>query len=494
MVYFDIDKNGKYGTLTGDHFNDVREHFSVKNEGARFARLRGRFIPSRTYAITPGGRLDPCMFFEISKFLLQNNYCPKDSIRASAEFLNYILPGPTAYQHNVHFTNQPYDNLNLKLRDYQKAIVTKCLDAGRGTVVLATAGGKTLIMASLLSNFFHMKNNFKCLLIVPDLGLVEQTYNDFSNYGVPFISRKWTGSHPIETDKTNAFNVIIANLGILQSENSDLSWLENIDLLVVDEVHKVRRGNKVNNILKNIKTNVRFGFTGTLPEDKLDQWNIIGKIGPIIYEKNSFQLRNENYISNVTANILELHYNSQPPVLEDLVNPAEKYRTELEFLFENSFRNRTIASLCNNAPNNVLILIDYIKHGEALHDCLTKSCNRKQVFFIRGEVEIQDREKVKELMEKDNNIVCVAISKIFSTGINIKNVHFIIFAGGGKAKVRIIQSIGRGLRLHENKSKLYIIDIADQFTYGKRHQLKRQSLYDQERIPYQTKKVIEQNL
>lgn len=487
MVYFELDKSKKYGSLKGDHFNDIREYFSVKNEGARFARMRGRFIPSRTYAITPAGRVDPCLFYEITRFLLQNDYCKQDEIRASNEFLNVIVPGPSTYQKTLHYTNQPYDNLSLKLRDYQKQIVTKCLDAGRGIVVLATAGGKTLIMASLLSNFFHMNKQFKCLLIVPDLGLVTQTYNDFKSYNVPFFASKWTGSNDLDLSA----NVIIANLGILQSEKSDLSWIDHIDVLVFDEIHKARRGNQINNILKNVKTNIRFGFTGTMPEDKLDQWNIIGKIGPIVYEKNSFQLRTEKYISNVTANILEMNYLSSPPSVTDIVNPAERYRVELEFLFDNSFRNNTIASLSNNAPNNVLILIDYIKHGEALLKKLTALCSRKKVFFIRGEVEIEDREKVRELMEKSNNIVCIAISKIFSTGVNIKNLHFIIFAGGGKAKIRTIQSIGRGLRLHETKEKLYIIDIADQLTYGKRHQLKRQSLYDQENIPYQTKKISE---
>jgi superfamily II DNA or RNA helicase len=228
-----------------------------------------------------------------------------------------------------------------------------------------------------------------------------------------------------------------------------------------------------------------------MPEDKLDQWNIVGKIGPIIYEKNSFQLRADKYISNVTANVLEMSYLTAPAQIDEITNPAERYRSELEFLFDNNFRNNTIAALSNNAPNNVLILIDYIKHGEALTHKLTSLCSRKQVFFIRGEVEIEDREKVKALMEKSNNVVCIAISKIFSTGVNIKNLHFIIFAGGGKAKIRTIQSIGRGLRLHETKDKLYIIDIADQFTYGKRHQLKRQTLYDQENIPYQRKKISE---
>jgi len=219
MVYFDLDKSGTHGVMSGDFFNDIRENFSVKNEGARFARMRGRFIPSRTYAITPAGRHDPCLFFEIAKFLLQNDLCKKDDIRASKSFLDYILPGPTTYQKNIYYSNQPYDNLSLKLRDYQKAIVTKCLDSGRGVVVLATAGGKTLIMASLLSNFFHFNKNFKCLLIVPDLGLVSQTYNDFKTYNVPFFCSKWTGSDNLDISA----NVIVANLGILQSEKSDLS-------------------------------------------------------------------------------------------------------------------------------------------------------------------------------------------------------------------------------------------------------------------------------
>ena len=487
MVYFDLDKSKKFGILKGDHFNDIREFFSVKNEAARFARMRGRFIPSRTYAITPAGRVDPCMFYEITRFLLQNNYCKQDEIRASSDFLAAIMPGPSTYQKTLHYTNQPYDNLTLKLRDYQKQTVTKCLDSGRGVVVLATAGGKTLIMASLLSNFFHLNKQFKCLLIVPDLGLVTQTYNDFKTYNVPFFASKWTGSDDLDLSS----NVIVANLGILQSSKSDLSWIEHIDILLFDETHKARRGNQINNILKNVKTNIRFGFTGTMPEDKLDQWNIVGKIGPIIYEKNSFQLRADKYISNVTANVLEMSYLTAPAQIDEIANPAERYRSELEFLFENNFRNNTIAALSNNAPNNVLILIDYIKHGEALTRKLTSLCGRKQVFFIRGEVEIEDREKVKALMEKSNNVVCIAISKIFSTGVNIKNLHFIIFAGGGKAKIRTIQSIGRGLRLHETKDKLYIIDIADQFTYGKRHQLKRQTLYDQENIPYQRKKISE---
>ena len=486
MVKFELEKNKKTGIISGDFFDEIREHFSAKNDGARFARMRGRFIPSRTYAITPGGRFDPCLFYDITKYLLHNNHCNKEDIIATPEFIQHIRP-VHCYNNSIHFTEEPYNNLSLELRDYQKDIVRKCIQSGRGVVVLATAGGKTLIIASLLSNFFIFKKNFKCLLIVPDLGLVTQTYSDFKNYNVPFLSTKWTGSE----EPNFSANVVIANLGILQSEKTDLSWVESVDMIIFDEVHKARRGNKVNNILKNLKTQIRFGFTGTMPEEKLDQWNVIGKIGPVIYEKNSFSLRQDKFISNVEANVIELNYKTQPKNFVEIKNPSEKYRAELEFLFDNSFRNNTIFSIANNAPNNVLILIDYIKHGEILHSVLSERCRNKKVFFIRGEVEVQDREKVKELMENSNNIVCIAISKIFSTGINIKNLHFIVFAGGGKAKVKTIQSIGRGLRLHNNKDKLYLIDLADQFTYGKRHQLKRQTLYEQENIPYKNKKVTE---
>jgi len=130
-----------------------------------------------------------------------------------------------------------------------------------------------------------------------------------------------------------------------------------------------------------------------------------------------------------------------------------------------------------------LVLVDLIDHGQAIYDAIVKDTT-KEVYFIRGEVEVEERKRVQELMEKQSNICVVAISKIFSTGINIKNLHYLIFAGGGKAKVKIVQSIGRGLRLHEDKKELIIFDIADNLKYGMLHYQKRKQLYTQEKIPY----------
>ena len=119
-------------------------------------------------------------------------------------------------------------------------------------------------------------------------------------------------------------------------------------------------------------------------------------------------------------------------------------------------------------------------------------CPNKKVYFIRGEVAVEDREKVKTIMEEEDDVIIVAISKIFSTGINIKNLHYIIFGSGGKAKIKTIQSIGRGLRLHKNKTKLIIFDIGDNLQYGRRHLLKRIDHYQRENIEYGQQKIEEQ--
>ena len=135
--------------------------------------------------------------------------------------------------------------------------------------------------------------------------------------------------------------------------------------------------------------------------------------------------------------------------------------------------------------NNTLILIDYIEHGEILLEYVSSYCEGKKVFFICGDVEVDERRKIQQLMETETNVIVIAISKIFSTGINIKNLHYIIFANGGKAKIRIIQSIGRGLRLHKDKKQLIIFDIADNLIYGQRHVEQRKELYKTENIKYE---------
>jgi len=456
--------------LDGPELDIIREYFSVKNEAAHFQRRFGRFVPQRTYVITNQGKVDIGLLIEITKFCKTKNI----EFNLSDEVKNNLIPSLKKD------TITDY-NLELQFRDYQQKIINKCIEYGRGTIVLATAGGKTLTMAGLLE--FYYKNytkNFRGLVIVPDLGLVNQTISDFEQYNVSFSTTKYTGKDELNLSR----NVIIANLGILQSSKQDISWIKHIDFLIVDEVHKVRRGNKINNVLKKIDTVHRFGFTGTLPNEFLDTWNIFGKIGPKLYDKNAYELRNEKYVVPAKVHVLELNYNTPQSEIYHGNNSNTYYLQESEYIRRNSFRNNLLAKLSNKLDNNALILVDYIEHGEILLETFKNICKTKQVYFIQGQVEVEERKKIQALMEQKTNIIVIAISKIFSTGINIKNLHYITFASGGKAKIKIVQSIGRGLRLHTDKKELIIFDIADNLRYGQRHVEQRLLLYDNEHINY----------
>lgn len=474
-IKFSLDKSGQKGIISGDCFDDIREAFSVNNDAAKFMRHRSRFAPTRKYAITPTGKFDIGLFHEIKKFIVSQSIPSKIHIEDS--FKQVITP---AYNHKT------VSKLQFTLRDYQQTIVNTCLRVGRGVCVLATAGGKTLTIASLVQTVFDNNRSMKCLLLVPDLGLVNQTYSDFKEYGTTFLYSKWTGNHSLNLGS----NVIIANMGILQSSKSDITWIKHVDMLIIDEVHKLRKTNKINKLVKTINTHNRFGFTGTMPEEKMDQWNIIGQIGPILYEKNSYQLRQGDYIAAVVAQVLKIEYNDKPKAGKR-GDPTDAYRKEHDFLIDSKFRNNIISKLCGNFDNNALVLVDYIRHGETIYECVKQACPGKKVFFIQGEVEVSQRDTIRKMMEETNDIICIAISKIFSTGVNIKNLHYIVFAGGGKAKIKTLQSIGRGLRKHDTKDRLTIIDIADQLKYGYQHMVKRLTFYKKEKINYGIKKITE---
>jgi len=458
-------------TDDSDLFDQIREHFSVENDGARFARRYNRFAPTRKYVITGTGTCELGIYWEIRKFLIK-------------EQINTDITTTKALEKalKVGLDVKLCDHFNFKLRDYQEDVVGKALRLGRGTCVLGTGAGKTFITAALIENYFVNspdKDTFKCLMLVPDLGLVAQTYDEFIDCGSTFKVTKWTGKH--KPDLTA--NVIIANIGIIQSRFEDNDWLKYIDLLVVDECHKITSGNKISKIVQKIKTHNKYGFTGTLPENQLDKWSIIGKLGPVVYEKTSYELRLEDHLANVNVKVLELSYTQR---INYVTN--NRYREELDFVYENADRNNFLTKLCSKLPNNILVLVNHIKHGEILQEYLEKVEN-KQVYFIQGSIAVDERERIKQIMENHDNVVCIAISAIFSTGINIKNLHNIIFAAGGKSFIRTVQSIGRGLRKHETKDKLIIMDVCDNLPYGKRHCEKRKTIYEKEKIQYKEVQV-----
>jgi superfamily II DNA or RNA helicase len=459
-----------------DVFKNLREYFSIANTGASFARkkFRGRriFIQDRKYAITPTGQCELGLYKEIEQYLIQKQLVGQ--VQYDENLKNLLNPG---------VESDIFTNFSKNLRDYQYEVVKTAIKTGWGTCVLGTGAGKTLTTAAIIENYFRNSNNkdtFKCLVIVPDLGLVSQTYEEFIESGISFTLTQWTGKKI--PDLTS--NVVICNMSILQSRFLSNDWVKYVDLLIVDEVHKMKPDNKVSKIISEIKTRHRYGFTGTLPEDVYDKWFIIGRLGPVLYEKNSSELRSQKYLTNVEVKVIELDY--LVPVIEKKTDSA--YRNELDYIYNNKVRNLLISKLCSRMNNNTLVLVNHIIHGEKLYEILKLEL-KKQVYFIRGEVDVEERDKIKQIMENHNDVVCVAISAIFSTGVNIKNIHNIMFTAGGKSFIRTVQSIGRGLRLHANKDQLVIYDICDNLKYSKQHSDKRKQIYEKEKINF-TERIV----
>ncbi len=481
MIQFDFSKTTRKLIITCEDkniFDNMREHFSIEDKNAAFMqrRFKSRFvkISSRKYVITPTGLCDLGLYWEVRRYLIENQITSEINL---TDKLKQAL--------NIGSDTDIHTNFSMELRDYQQEVISKSMKNGWGTCVLGTGAGKTLITAALIENYYRKTNNkelFKCIMIVPDLGLVQQTYDEFLKFGISFKVTKWTGNN--KPDLTS--NVIICNIQILQSRLDDNEWVKYVDLLVVDECHKLKPSNKISKIINSIKTCNRYGFTGTLPQDNIEKWYIIGKLGPVLYEKNSYELRLEKYLTNVEVKILNLNYkNNIVPR-----NTDSAYRDELNFLYTHKERNRIIGAISNKLKNNTLVLVNHIVHGECLLEALKETCIDKQVFFIRGEVDVAERENIKKLMEISDNIVCIAISAIFSTGVNIKNLHNIMFVSGGKSFIRTVQSIGRGLRLHDNKNKLIILDLCDNLHYSSLHSEKRKRIYTAEKIQF-TEKCID---
>lgn len=473
-IIFDYDTKKKQGIISSQNLDMIREHFSIANNNAKYTRRYNPYYPTRRYVITPTGRFDIGLIYDIIKFIKSQNIPYEITI---TDILTKEL------ETQIEYTN--LYKINLELRDYQLEAVIRSLKYGKGIIVLPTGAGKTAIIATLSKTILDTKKFKKCLIIVPSLQLVSQTYEDFIEYGINKSDvTKWSG----EDEPNFKAPIIIANSSILLSDKQDKTILSKIDYLIIDEVHKIKLDTEISKLLKQINTNNRFGFTGTLPEDQIDEWNIIGKIGPVLYKEESKTFRDSDYISNILIKILKIKYKESPIYSNTYANPTDAYNVEYDFIKNNEFRNELITKLADKLDKNCLILVDRIDHGNIIKNILQQFTSKK-VYFIYGDMELEEREKIKNLMENNNNIICIAMGAIFSTGINIKNIHYIIFTFAGKAKVKIIQSIGRGVRLHKDKVKLIVYDIVDCLKYSLLHLDKRINLYAQEKIEFEIKEI-----
>ena len=467
MVYIKPYKGNQIQLVADDpsFLNLIRDHFSVPNPAYRGSMT---WLPKRNFAITPTFRAEIGLVPEISKFL-QKYPSP---IQIDPEVANRLSPSKEV--------PEELKKIDREYRDYQEMAIRKAFQCGRGITKIATSGGKTAVMAGLILNWCPKKT----VVIVPNTQLVEQTAKDFKEYGLNGVS-KWSGTNPLQADSS----IIICNTQILLSKNTDLTFLEQFDLVLIDECHQLGgRSLENNKIFKYITTYNIFGFTGTLPPSKINEWNIIGKIGPVFFEEGVKSLLAKGHITNFSITVLELEHKCPPKFIIDVTKPTKAYIEEQEHLMKLERRNDIIAKLAIQLKSNTLIMVDRLFYGELLETVL-KDKTGQPIYFIQGVMEMDDREKIRALMDTQSDVIVIAMSKIFSTGINIPNLSNIIFSSAGKSFVRIIQSIGRSLRLHPTKTKANIFDICDNLRYSKKHATERLKIYETEKYPYKTKKI-----
>ena len=465
-------KSYNKGQVQADDFviESLREKFSVENKNARFSGRKFKGM-DRKSVITATGRFDVGMFPQIAKYLKSIGVtCIYDDL-----FKNRV-------KSTIVDTKELLDDLCFSMRYYQYDAIVKGLNRGYGIFELGTGAGKSLLTASLCENVLLHKPDWKILIVVPGKTLHSQLGNDFEKYNVQFNWSRWGANYELEDT-----NVVIVNNEFLTLHASNNKWIKNVDMVIADEAHKIHGESTISKVVNSIKTPHKFGMTGTLPKDIFKRWKIIGTFGEVIYRKPVSELKNEGFLTESTINMIKLIHHNPPVFKATKLDKNKAYIDEVEWITTNKARNKPIADKAKSLDRNSLILVDRLAHGETFLELLKDS--GKDVIFIHGGVPEKDRQELLRKMEVQDNIIAIAMGAIFSTGINVKNIHHVIFGYGGKSFIRIIQSIGRGLRLHDEKDVLEIHDFYDNVRYSDDHAQKRLGYYTKEDHKVQKTKI-----
>lgn len=381
----------------------------------------------------------------------------------------------------------------LTPRQYQLESVVEALNSKRILVVSPTSSGKSLIIYLILKFLLEQVEN-RVLIIVPTKNLVTQLFNDFCDYeNVTQINWAETST---DKKRQNDKKVFISTWQTVIRIKDPEFWRE-FDGFFVDEAHhcKATSLNKINDNLRFAEW--RFGFSGSIRKDwkNTDFWNIMSQFGKIHTTTTTKELIDTEQIAKAQVILYELDHTIK-------YCPKLQYKDELKYICSMPERNDFIERLVRNAAGNVLVLFSLVeKQGKPLYEQLKAAFPERAVLFVYGAVDAQTREQIRQYAEENKDVVIVASYQTFSTGVNIKNLHNVIFASPTKSFVRVVQSIGRGLRKAENKTDCTIYDIFD-LLYGRpdknvrgtnytyRHFLNRLQIYKQEQFPTIMKREV----
>ena len=370
----------------------------------------------------------------------------------------------------------PAEGEEIILRDYQVESINNFLDNPQALQQIATGAGKTITTATLS----HLTEPYgRSLVIVPNKSLVEQTEEDYINcgldVGVYFGDRKMLGkTHTICTWQS---------LNILDKKHKDGSavlslaeFLEDVSTIIVDEVHQAKAEVLKNLLTRNLRNApIRWGLTGTVPKEKFEFESIHASLGPVIGQISAKELQDKGVLAQCHVNIVQL-IDTQA---------HSDYQSELKYLVTNQARVEYMASLLNKVKEsgNTLILVDRISAGEALAELIPDST------FVSGSVKVKDRKETYDTIREGTNEVIIATYGVAAVGLNIPRIFNLVLLEPGKSFVRVIQSIGRGVRKAKDKDFVQIWDLTSTCKYAKRHLTQRKKFYKEAEYPFTIEKV-----
>jgi superfamily II DNA or RNA helicase len=382
----------------------------------------------------------------------------------------------TSYSDRTWPKTHPQAGEAILLRDYQVEVINEYLKNTQSLQEIATGAGKTLI-TSVLSHCVEPYG--RSIIIVPNKSLVTQTELDYVNMsldvGVYYGDRKEFGhQHTICT--WQSLNILLKNTRNQQAPISIGEFLEGVVCVMVDEVH-MAKAEALKTLLTGVMSEIpiRWGLTGTIPKEKFEAVSLTCSLGAVTNSISASELQSRGVLAQCRVNVMQLLDTKE----------FENYQSELKYLLEDPGRIDYVAALVERlkATGNVLVLVDRISAGTRLSERITDAV------FVSGSTKSADRQTEYDEVSTASSKVIVATYGVAAVGINIPRIFHLVLLEPGKSFVRVIQSIGRGIRKAEDKDHVEIWDITSTCRFAKRHLTKRKQFYREANYPFKIEKV-----
>ena len=470
-------KNEVYLQVDSDPhvFYELSDQFTFELPGAKFMpQYRNKYWDGKIRLFNvKNGEIYVGLLDKIQKFCEDHEY--------TYEFLDNKFFG-TPFEVNENISYEGVKDYMTSIsryapREYQVEGVYDALKHNRRLLISPTASGKSLMIYSIVRYYVEKQQN--TLIVVPTTSLVEQMYKDFADYGWDvgsFCHKIYAGKER----ETNSQVIITTWQSIYKLPRK---YFERFSVVIGDEAHQFKSKSLISIMTKLHKAKHRFGFTGTLDGTQTHKWVLEGLFGPSYKIIKTDELMKKGHVAKLDINVLLLKHKAQK---------FEVFEDEVQYIINHDQRNKFIRNLALDLKGNTVILYARVEgHGRVIYDMINSNVlEQREVFFVHGGVAAEEREKVREITETQNNAIIIASYGTFSTGINIKNLHNVIFASPSKSRIRNLQSIGRVLRKGNNKTKATLYDIADDISYKSRrnytlnHLVERIKIYNEENFNY----------